>query len=63
MIVWLLGIGGAGIAAAVAGAVWLGRRLQKGKAAQAASEAQARMAEVADSSKSANASRLSSGDY
>ena len=63
MSVWFFGIGGAGIAAAVAGAIWLGRRLQKGEAAKAASEAQTRMAEVADSSKSATSSRLSSGDY
>ena len=63
MIVWLLGIGGVGIAAAVAGAVWLGRRLQKGKAAKAASEAQARMAKVAGNSKSATSSRLTDGNF
>ena len=52
-----------GIAGALFAAVWLGRRLEKGKNAKAVSEAQARMADHRDSSDSATADRMRDGRF
>ena len=52
-----------GIVAAMAAALWVGRRLAKGEASKAASEAQARMADYRDSSDSATTDRLSDGRF
>ena len=51
------------VLAALGLAVWLGRRLAKGEASKAVSEAQARMADHRDSSDSATTDRLSDGRF
>jgi len=49
--------------ATLAGAVWLGRRWQAGRQAEATSAAQARMAEHRDSSDSASTDRMRDGRW
>ena len=51
------------VVAAMAGALWMGRRIEKGKNAKAVSEAQARMADHRDSSDSAITDRMRDGRF
>lgn len=53
----------AGTIAAIGAAVWVGRRLQKGEAAQAVEEARQRMDAVADGTKSGAANRMRDGSF
>mgnify|MGYP001495272287 CR=1 len=52
-----------GTIAAVGGAIWLGRHLQKGTQAKSAAEAQEKMSKVQPRNVSSTAKRLRSGKF
>lgn len=52
-----------GTIAAVGGAIWLGRHLQKGTQAKSAAEAQEKMSKVKPRNVSSTAKRLRSGKF
>lgn len=53
----------AGTIAALGGAIWLGRHLQKGTQAKSAAEAQEKMSKVQPRNVSSTAKRLRSGKF
>ena len=63
MSVWAIVWTCLGVGAALAGAVFLGRRWAQGETAKAVSEAQTRMANIRDSSDSSSTDRMRDGRF